>query len=379
MPVNVYLSQTSSELQALRPILIEQIRQLGMIPLEATADDREAADMLDMVSRKIQSAAYFISIVTYKRGWEPEAMAGQSLAEIEYKLAREAEKQITVLLPAGGMSIALRQRAKMQDDAEDRAAQLDFWQEVEKDGVVYFEDEADLSKQVAAILKRWSAESQTAKRVTRETQRPSMTQPGIMQANDIEMIADRVAEKTVTRLQEMQQVDEEEAAQRAVAYNEALRLLPGELVFGRPSDRSQFRGDIFTIMPFAGDFNGVYQAVIRSLGQELNLSVLRGDEFSSSRGSIMTEVWAALNACKFVIADLTGGNTNVYYELGIAHTLNKPAILIVQTTAPEAVPFDIRHLRYIQYDNSERGLTRLRSDLHTAVTRLMADLEEGWR
>jgi Domain of unknown function (DUF4062) len=379
MSVKVYLSQTSSELQALRPILMEQIRQAGMIPLEATADDIQAPDMLDAVTRKIQSAAYFIAIVTYKRAWEPEAMAGQSLAEIEYKLAQENEKPMVVLLPAGGMSAALRQRAMMQNDDGERAAQLGFWQQVEENGAVYFEDEADLSKQVTSILKRWSGESQTTKRVTREAQRPAMLQPGVMQANDIEMIADKVAEKTVTRLQEFQQIEQEEVAQRAVAYNEALRLLPGELVFGRPSDRSQFRSDIFTIMPFAADFNGVYQSVIRSLSQELNLSVLRGDEFSSTRGSIMTEVWAALNACKFVIADVTGGNDNVYYELGIAHALNKPAILMIQTTTPESVPFDIRHLRYIQYDNTERGLMRLRSDLKIAVTRLVADLEEGWK
>lgn len=374
MSVKVYLSQTSSELQALRPILIDQIRKAGLIPLEAEV---QAADMLDDVRGKIQSAAYFIAIVTYKRAWEPDDMAGQSLAEIEYKLAQEYEKPMAVLLPAGGMSAALRQRAMMQDDEGDRTAQLNFWQYVEKHGVVYFEDEADLSRQVTTILKRWASESLSAKRATRESQRPA--QPGMMQPDDIEMIADRVAEKTVARLQEIQQIEGEDMAQQAVAYNEALRLLPGELVFGRPSDRSQFRSDIFTIMPFAADFNGVYQDVIQSLGRELNLSVLRGDEFSSARGSIMNEVWAALNACKIVIADITGGNDNVYYELGIAHTLNKPAILIVQTTAPESVPFDIRHLRYIQYDNSERGLTRLRADLKIAVTRLMADLEESWK
>jgi hypothetical protein len=378
MSTKVYLSQTSSELQALRPILIDQIRQAGMIPVEA-GGDIGVADLLDAVRKKIQSAAYFITIVTYKRGWEPEDMAGQSLAEIEYNLAQEYGKPMAVFLPMGEMSAALRQRAMMQDEEADRMAQLNFWQHVEQNGVVYFADEADLSRRVTDILKRWSAESQTAKRATRESRRPELPQSGIMQANDIEMIADKVAEKTVTRLQEIQQIEQEEIAQRAVAYNEALRLLPGELVFGRPSDRSQFRGDIFTIMPFAADFNGVYQDVIRSLGAELKLSVLRGDEFSSSRGSIINEVWAALNACKFVIADVTGGNDNVYYELGIAHTLNKPAILIIQTTTPESVPFDIRHLRYIQYDNTECGLARLRADLKIAVTRLMTDLEEGWK
>jgi hypothetical protein len=89
-------------------------------------------------------------------------------------------------------------------------------------------------------------------------------------------------------------------------------------------------------------------------------------------------VWAALNACRFVIAEISGGNDNVFYELGIAHTLNKPAILITRTTQPEEVPFDIRHLRYIQYKNTAAGGAKLREELQTAITRLLADLEEGW-
>jgi hypothetical protein len=116
--------------------------------------------------------------------------------------------------------------------------------------------------------------------------------------------------------------------------------------------------------------------VIRPLAAELKLTVLRGDELSSSRGSIMEEVWAALNACRFVIAEITGGNDNVFYELGIAHTLNKPAILITQSAALDGIPFDIRHLRHLRYENSKAGNTRLRMDLQAMVTRLLAELDE---
>ena len=68
----------------------------------------------------------------------------------------------------------------------------------------------------------------------------------------------------------------------------------------------------------------------------------------------------------------------IHDELGIAHTLNKPAILITQATKPENVPFDIRHLRYIQYDNTVAGGAKLRDDLKTNITRLLSDLYEGW-
>jgi hypothetical protein len=79
-----------------------------------------------------------------------------------------------------------------------------------------------------------------------------------------------------------------------------------------------------------------------------------------------------------VIAEITGGNDNVFYELGIAHTLNKPAILITQATKPDNVPFDIRHLRYIQYKNTTAGGAKLHDDLKASITRLLSDLHEGW-
>ncbi len=192
--------------------------------------------------------------------------------------------------------------------------------------------------------------------------------------DQIDTLAERIAEKVA----QIQQARAEELAKEAVKVNEALRLMPGELVFGRPSKGSQFKSDAFMIMPFAPAFNGIYVDIIKPMMADLKLTILRGDDFNSSRGVIIDDVWAALNACQFVIAEITGGNDNVFYELGIAHTLNKPAILITQAKTPEGVPFDIRHLRYIQYDNTAAGGTKLREDLERAITLLLKDLQDGW-
>jgi hypothetical protein len=63
----------------------------------------------------------------------------------------------------------------------------------------------------------------------------------------------------------------------------------------------------------------------------------------------------------FLIADLTGRNANVFYELGLAHALKKDVILITQKI--EDVPFDLRHYRCIVYDNTIRGASKLESGL----------------
>ena len=171
---------------------------------------------------------------------------------------------------------------------------------------------------------------------------------------------------------------QEELAEQTLKYNDALRLLPGELVFGRPATRSQFKCDVFMVMPFAKAFDELYYNTIRPLVTEIPLVILRGDEFNSTNGVVIEDVWAALNQCRFVIAEISTGNDNVFYELGIAHTLNKPAILITQAKEPLEVAFDIRHLRYLQYRDSPAGLKVLGEELKTAITRLLTDLEEGW-
>ncbi|MBL8161222.1 MAG: DUF4062 domain-containing protein [Anaerolineae bacterium] len=376
----IYFGDTSSELQRLRPVLIDQIRQMGLTPVWLSDDEKQRPDMRDIVQRKISDCDAFISLVTFLRGWEPQGMGGQSLAEIEFNIMQSLGKTSAILLPSsdGEMAKDLRMRSLLQPPP-DMIAQKRFWDALERSATLYYyDDETDLTRQLTAILTTWarqnSGSAQSAETVKRDGDQTFFPTNGI----SVDVLAERVAEKTAARVQAMQQQQQEELAKQTLKYNEALRLQPGELVFGRPATGSQFKSDIFMIMPFAASFNPIYHDVVRPVCLELLLTVIRGDEFTSTQGSVIEEVWAALNNCKFVIAEITGGNDNVYYELGVAHTLNKPAILITQAQKPEDVPFDIRHLRYITYENSEAGRARLRDQLKEAITRLRADLQEGW-
>jgi hypothetical protein len=83
----------------------------------------------------------------------------------------------------------------------------------------------------------------------------------------------------------------------------------------------------------------------------------------------MSEVWSAMFNAYIVIAECTGRNPNVFYELGIAHTLNKPGILITQNI--DDVPFDIRQLRHIEYQNTTEGYIDLEKNLEKAIVSLM--------
>ncbi|MGH8660124.1 MAG: hypothetical protein ACREV4_17105 [Gammaproteobacteria bacterium] len=62
----------------------------------------------------------------------------------------------------------------------------------------------------------------------------------------------------------------------------------------------------------------------------------------------MDQVWSGINAAKVLVAELTTRNPNVFYELGLAHALKKPVVLISSNESD--VPFDLKHIRVIYYD-----------------------------
>lgn len=66
-----------------------------------------------------------------------------------------------------------------------------------------------------------------------------------------------------------------------------------------------------------------------------------------------------------VIADCTGRNANVFYELGLAHPLGKPVILLTQSE--KDVPTDVIHIRYITYAPTVRGFAKLESNLRRTL------------
>lgn len=365
----IYCGSTSPELDGVRQLLIDQIRAAGLNAVMLTgAEQQDRARLQERMQARMQQADVFVAVMSYQRGMQPAGMAGKSLLEVEYDLARQMGKPITMLMPQQqtGADSAMRQRSMMQAP-EHRRAQKDFMGRVQAESqVLHFADEAELTRLVVEKLSQWAAPEQS-----------KVTQPHRKVSPDEELV-ERIAERTAQKVLAAQQHTQADMAQQALRYLEAMRLKPGELVFGPPLPGSQFRGDMFTIMPFAAEFDPVYRGVIKPLAGDLQLRCLRGDEFSSTRGSIIEEVWAALNGCRFAVADISGSNLNVFYELGIAHTLNKPAILITQAQTPEEVPFDIRHMRYIQYRSDERGLARLRDDLDVAIKWLLADIEENW-
>jgi hypothetical protein len=112
-------------------------------------------------------------------------------------------------------------------------------------------------------------------------------------------------------------------------------------------DLGIIRPTCFVIMPFSSVYQSSYERVMRPAVEDAGLECVRADEVFT-KPQITQEIWKQLRECCIVIAELTGKNPNVLYELGLAHALGKSAIII--TRNQEDVPFDLKGLRYLFYD-----------------------------
>lgn len=119
----------------------------------------------------------------------------------------------------------------------------------------------------------------------------------------------------------------------------------------------------FLIMPFQEEWSDDVSTIVREVLASLDIRVIRADEMHGE--NVMEDVWTAILSSQFVIADVTGRNPNVYYELGIAHTLGKKVILLTQSASD--IPFDTRHLRHIVYANSLSGHQSIKSGIRGFV------------
>jgi hypothetical protein len=151
----------------------------------------------------------------------------------------------------------------------------------------------------------------------------------------------------------------------------SMRVSP---IFGKPSEEYSY--DLFVLMPFQPELQPIYDDHIKTIAQKLKMTVARADDFFSTQ-SIVDEVWSAIVRSKVILADCTGRNPNVFYEIGIAHSVGKPVVLITQNA--EDVPFDLRHRRYIPYEYTPRKIKDFENRLESTlleVSKTMQSEEE---
>jgi len=91
----------------------------------------------------------------------------------------------------------------------------------------------------------------------------------------------------------------------------------------------------------------------------------------------MQDIWKSICEARLIIADLTGLNPNVMYELGVAHTLGKETLIIYRQDENIKFPFDLAYIRRIEYENTPVGGTKLVSELKATLQAILSPEKIG--
>lgn len=116
----------------------------------------------------------------------------------------------------------------------------------------------------------------------------------------------------------------------------------------------------FVVMEFSGLYNDLYTDVIKRVCEEFGVEAVRADDFYNT-GLIISDIIEQIIESKVIIAEITPTNANVYYEVGYAHALNKPTILLAQKGTK--LPFDVSPFRVLFYENNITGTLKLEEGL----------------
>ena len=123
---------------------------------------------------------------------------------------------------------------------------------------------------------------------------------------------------------------------------------------------------VSVMMPFNADFDNVLDS-IKKVCSNIGLSCKRVDDIWINE-IIIDDIVELINCSLIVISDFSGKNPNVFYETGIAHTLDKNVIPITQNI--DDIPFDLRSYRVLKYLNNNEGLEKLKYSLEKRLTNL---------
>jgi hypothetical protein len=128
---------------------------------------------------------------------------------------------------------------------------------------------------------------------------------------------------------------------------------------------------VFVVMQFGEPYDSLYSKVIKPVCSKKGFEAFRADDLFKP-GVILQDIRRGIIDSDVIIAEITPVNANVFYELGFAHALEKPTILLASRKV-EKLPFDISGYRVIFYDDTIGG----KSDVEATLGKHLEGITRG--
>jgi hypothetical protein len=359
--LRVFISSTFSDLKDYREAAIRTLKRFGFTPvtyetLGTTMDEAPAAASV----RALAEADIVIFLVAHRYGYIAPG-SEKSIVELEYDQARAQNKPVLAFLlrddqPWPPDQIGLENRDRLRT----------FKHRLRTDLLVdFFSTPEDFSVRLAGAISQYSRQVETiAPEPSGGTKSPEVTLTDIME----ELKRVRVE---VSSLQQIVAEGRGDYHQNS-SDEKADSILRAADFLGAPSRPADLY-KCFVIMPYSERWSQAVERTILEVCQQLDF------KFSIAKNMegrfIPNDIWRGITGSGLIIADLSGANPNVTYEVGLADVLGKDVVLICQGGN---VPFDFLGQRLIVYQDSVAGALSLREELASRLNAFKAKVgDEG--
>jgi hypothetical protein len=348
--MRIYLSTTLTDLAEHRSAIVDALNRLPLESYESLeisgANDSlpDAAEVVDELLALVKDASLYVLVLGWRYGYVPEGQS-KSIVELEYDCAKQEGAAILCFLVEEGASV----RGNLIETGENASALRRFKSRVIRENAVRRFDSPDqLAADVASLAIMW-LHSPMSRAAQDMLDRPVL---------QLELEAVRLERR------------------RALETVDELKRRVAGVVPAIPVWRSRnFAIDTtlcFCLMPFQEIFFRVYEEGVVPAAHAAGLRTVHAGQIFDNR-EIMEDIWESICSARIIVADVSDRNPNVFYELGICHTLGKEVVIITQDASD--VPFDIRHRRFIKY--SADSMATLRAQLQQTVQRVLLRSEDG--
>lgn len=149
-----------------------------------------------------------------------------------------------------------------------------------------------------------------------------------------------------------------------------------ENVWTKHTEQEQKQGQCFVLMPFCKKWSDrIWKKHIKPIVEKYGMICLRADDLYGP--NVMEDVAKGIIESRIIIADITGRNPNVFYELGVSHSIGKDVIILTQKESD--IPFDIKGHRCIVYEDNTDGYEVLEKELPKHIDQyLYSDLKDNY-
>ena len=350
--MKVYLSSTFTDLQEYRETVAETLQRLGFDCVRL--DDFGAFDSspLESAYAAIATSDIFVLLLAYRYGYIPPHET-KSILELEYEQATRLKKPVLAFVLSDD---ALWPANKMDFDPGPRAALRKFKDQLLKDRLVsFFGSPEELVHSIAIAAAQYSRKIETV-----PIEPPSPAAP----PSEAYTVADV--------MRAVRDIHVELSVLRGLIADAAQSIRQPDSHLGWPVTRAaDFLGSgalstnpirCFVIMPYSERWSADVEKIILEVCSEVGL------EFTIAKSMegrfVPHDIWNGITGAGVIVADLSGANPNITYEVGLADVLGREVIMICQGTK---VPFDFLGQRLVQYEDSLTGARLLREELATRL------------